>query len=65
MGRIWPASSNQGQQIQAENGAEPWAFAQGSLRQRIYSLEVMAEGRGLVVNLLSWEINEFGCRATS
>ncbi|CAA7618194.1 hypothetical protein MTBSS4_210008 [Magnetospirillum sp. SS-4] len=43
---IRPASSNQGQQLLAANGAEPWAFAQGSMRQRIYSLEVVAEGAG-------------------
>lgn len=40
------AARQLGQQTHAENGAEPGAFAQGSLRWRIYYLEILAEGKG-------------------
>jgi hypothetical protein len=50
--RKFAATRQSGQQLPAENGAEPRAFAQGSLRQRIYSLEVVAEGGWLKANLL-------------
>ncbi len=46
IGRNSVATRLSGQQLRAANGAEPWAFAQGSMRQRNYSLEVMAEGEG-------------------
>jgi len=47
-----------GQQIQAANGAEPGAFAPGIMRQRIYSVRKLAEGRKRDSNLLTFEANK-------